>query len=79
MGLVEQGVILANGPIKQIDDPQLRGLSLYQVGPDEARRLALEDPAVKAGWFGVKVDQWMIPVNPRTIADRTDVEHEVPI
>lgn len=77
-GLVDQGVILANGPAQQIDDPLLRGISLYQVGPDEARRLASEDPAVKAGWFELKVDQWMIPVNPRTIADRTDVEHDVP-
>ena len=78
-GLVDQGVILANGPAKRIDDPLLRGISLYQVGEEEARRLANEDPAVKAGWFEVKVDQWMIPVNPRMIADRTDLEHDVPI
>lgn len=77
--LVKEGVIIANGPAKRIDDPLLRGISLYQVGPDEARALACEDPAVKAGWFEVKVDQWMIPVNPRTIADRADVEHDVPL
>lgn len=76
--LVQKGIILANGPVKRIDDPRSRGMSLYLVPPDEARAFAHEDPAVKAGWFDVWVDEWMIPVRPKTIADRTDVEIEVP-
>ena len=77
-GLVDQGKILANGPAKRIDDPRLRGISLYLVGADEARELAHRDPAVQAGYFEVVVDQWMIPVDPKLIADRTDFEMEVP-
>lgn len=76
--LVKQGKILANGPAKRIDDPMLRGISLYLVGAEEARELALQDPAVKAGCFEIMVDQWMIPVDPKMIADRTDFEMEVP-
>ncbi len=75
--LVDKGIILANGPVKRKDDPKIRGMSLYLVGPDEARELANNDPAVKAGWFDVIVDQWMIPVRPKTIADKTDIEIEM--
>lgn len=77
-GLVEQGTILANGPVKRIDTEEVRGMSLYLVGPDEARELAEADPAVKAGWFRIVVDEWLIPVRPRQIADRSDLELDVP-
>ena len=77
-GLVEQGLILANGPVRRRDDQGIRGMSLYTVGPDEARALAAEDPGVKAGWFDLVIDQWMIPVRPITIADRTDIEIDIP-
>jgi len=77
-GLAEAGVILANGPIRRKDDTGWRGMSLYLVDPDEARDLAHADPAVKAGWFKVVIDEWMIPVRPRMIADREDLEIEVP-
>lgn len=78
-GLVEDRTILVNGPVKRIDDPKLRGMSVYMVGPDEARELANEDPAVRAGWFEVVVDEWMFPAFPRTIGDRHDLEIEVPV
>ncbi len=77
-GLVDKGTILANGPVKRIDDTRARGMGLYLVGPDEARRIANEDPAVKAGWFEVMVDEWLIPNNPKMIADRKDLEIDVP-
>ncbi|MBX7133173.1 MAG: YciI family protein [Fimbriimonadaceae bacterium] len=76
--LVEQGLILANGPVRRRDDQTLRGMSLYTVGPEEARALALQDPGVKAGWFDLIIDQWMIPVRPKTIADRTDLVIDLP-
>lgn len=77
-GLVEAGTILANGPVRRIDDGRLRGMSLYTVGPDEARQLANDDPAVKAGWFEIVVDEWMFPAVPRVIGDRVDLEIDVP-
>lgn len=76
--LVEAGTILANGPVRRIDDPGVRGMSLYTVGPDDARRIANADPAVRAGWFVVMVDEWMFPAVPRTIGDRVDLEVDVP-
>lgn len=77
-GLHAQGIILANGPFKRIDDTEIRGLGLWTVGPDEARRLIAEDPAVEAGWFVAKVDEWIFPAVPRTIGDRHDLEVDVP-
>ncbi len=77
-GLVEAGTILVNGPVRRIDDARLRGMSLYTLGPDEARRLANDDPAVRAGWFAIVVDEWMFPSVPRTIGDRVDLEVDVP-
>lgn len=77
-GLVETGEVLVNGPLRQIDEPRLRGLTLYTVEPDEARRLALADPAVKAGWFEILLDEWMFPAVPRVIGDRVDFELDLP-
>jgi len=77
-GLAEAGIILANGPIRRKDDTKWRGMGIYLVGPEEAREHAHRDPAVQAGWFDVVVDEWTIPVRPRTIADREDLEIEVP-
>lgn len=77
-GLVERGVILVNGPVRRKDDERIRGMSLYLVGADEARDFAMHDPAVEKGWFDIVVDEWLIPVNPRMIADRSDLEIDVP-
>ena len=41
-------------------DPTMRGMSVYTVGPDEARRLAEQDPAVRAGRFRVDVARWAV-------------------
>jgi uncharacterized protein YciI len=76
--LVADGTILVNGPIEQLDDPSFRGMSLYTVTPEEARALASEDPAVRAGWFIPVVDGWMFPAVPRMIGDRTDLEIDIP-
>lgn len=76
--LIEKGIILANGPVRRADDAQLRGMSLYLTGIDEARAYANADPAVQAGWFDIVADEWLIPVRPRIIADRTDLEIDVP-
>jgi uncharacterized protein len=56
--LHEAGHLLAAGPLS---DDGFRGLSLLRVGPDEARRLTEQDPAVRAGRFALKVMPWMVP------------------
>lgn len=43
------GVMGAAGPFRDHDDEALRGLCIYRVPINEARRHAAEDPAVQAG------------------------------
>jgi len=58
--LGRRGIIAANGPLLDQSDPTMRGMSVYTVGPDEARRLAEQDPAVRAGRFRVDVARWAV-------------------
>lgn len=56
-GLIEDGVILINGPLRGNDT--IRGISIYKsddVG--EVVRIASEDPAVKAGRLIVEAYPW---------------------
>jgi uncharacterized protein len=73
--LHEAGHLVAAGPL---DDAEYRGLSLFNVDPDEARELSERDPAVRAGRLAIKVIPWMLPAGamafsrarfPRTIAE----------
>jgi uncharacterized protein YciI len=72
--LRDQGVVLLNGPVRRVDDPRFRGMTIYAVSVDEARRLALEDPAVRAGWFEPHVDGWLLPAVPVTLGTTVDLE-----
>jgi uncharacterized protein len=56
--LHEAGHLVAAGPLS---DDEYRGLSIFNVGPDEARELSERDPAVRAGRLAVKVIPWMLP------------------
>ncbi len=57
--MAEAGKILVAGPFDNQPDPSLRGMCLYKVGSlDEARQLAEQDPAVKAGRLKVEVMTW---------------------
>jgi len=56
--LHEAGYLLAAGPLQ---DPELRGLSILNVGVEEARALKESDPAVKAGVYSIKVMPWIVP------------------
>lgn len=58
--LVERGLVAANGPLLDASDPTMRGLSVYTVGVEEARRLAEDDPAVRAGRLRVDVARWAV-------------------
>ncbi|MDI3286858.1 YciI family protein [Polyangium sp. 15x6] len=58
--MAEEGAIVAAGPFDDQSDDSLRGLALYRVGSvEEARALAEQDPAVKAGRLRVEVMTWM--------------------
>ena len=72
-GLAEQGKVALNGPIRALDTSAWRGLTVYLVGPDEARALAEADPAVRAGWLDVVVDRWWIPAIEVTLGNRVDL------
>jgi uncharacterized protein len=74
--LHEAGHLLAAGPL--VGDDTFRGLSIFKVGPEEARKLKEQDPAVRAGRFSVKVLPWLVPGGaisfsstrfPRSVAD----------
>ncbi|UQA63500.1 YciI family protein [Polyangium aurulentum] len=58
--MAEEGAIVAAGPFDEQMDDSFRGMCLYRVGSvDEARALAEQDPAVKAGRLRVEVMTWM--------------------
>jgi uncharacterized protein len=56
--LHEAGHLVAAGPL---DDAEYRGLSIFNVDPEEARELSERDPAVRAGRLAIKVVPWMLP------------------
>lgn len=61
MHLAETGKLVVAGPLGDQPDPRLRGLELFDVGStEEAKRLAEEDPAVKAGRLEVVVMTWYV-------------------
>jgi uncharacterized protein YciI len=59
--LHESGRLLAAGPLPGEPGRRFRGAEHLRHGPDEARALAEEDPAVQAGWFELVVLPWMVP------------------
>lgn len=60
-GLVEQGLLLAAGPLVDPDDDRLRGFCVLGVEPQAARHLFHDDPAVRAGQLEARVATWMVP------------------
>jgi uncharacterized protein YciI len=58
--LGEQGKILVAGPFGDQEDATARGLCLYATPVEEARALASDDPAVKAGRLRVEVMSWWV-------------------
>ncbi|HLM48718.1 MAG TPA: YciI family protein [Myxococcaceae bacterium] len=57
--MAESGKMVAAGPFDEQQDPSYRGLCLYRTDTlEEARKLAEEDPAVKAGRLKVEVMAW---------------------
>lgn len=58
--LGRRGFIVVNGPLLDKSDETIRGMSIWSVEPEEARRLAEQDPAVRAGRFRVDVARWAV-------------------
>lgn len=59
--LHESGRLLVAGPLPGEPRRRFRGLNIFGTGPDEARSLAEQDPAVRAGQFELEVLPWMVP------------------
>jgi uncharacterized protein YciI len=58
--LKRDGVLVANGPMREQSDPTLRGLSIFACGLDEAARLSDGDPSVQAGRLAYDIFQWWV-------------------
>jgi|SRR5271170_5188114 len=58
--LHQAGHLLAAGPLLDRSS-QFRGLSILNVGVEEARALKESDPAVRAGKYAVVTLPWMVP------------------
>jgi len=64
--LHEGGKLLAAGPLPGSPGRGFRGLNLFGTGLDEARALAEQDPAVRAGQFELEVLPWVVPAGAMT-------------
>jgi uncharacterized protein YciI len=59
--LHDMGILLMAGPTIGPADREIRGLSLYRGLIEEVKRLADEDPAVKAGKYTHQFIPWIVP------------------
>jgi uncharacterized protein YciI len=59
--LHDAGHLLAAGPLPGETGRRFRGLCIFKEGPEEARALQEQDPAVRAGVFVFEVLPWMVP------------------
>ena len=58
--MARAGKLVVAGPFDDQTDPRLRGLCVYRTSLEEARRLASDDPAVKAGRLEVEALSWWV-------------------
>jgi uncharacterized protein len=59
--LHQAGHLLAAGPLLGEPGRLYRGLSILAVGPERARVLKEQDPAVRAGLYRVECLPWLVP------------------
>jgi len=57
---MDEGVLLANGPLRDQTEPRFRGISIYALPLDEALAIANRDPMVRAGWFAIEGARWTL-------------------
>jgi uncharacterized protein len=55
----DRGVMVSSGPLTDQDDETWRGICVFDVSPDEARRIAAEDPWVQVGRMEPVVFTWL--------------------
>jgi uncharacterized protein len=60
--LREQGIVAVAGPFDDQPDERWRGISIYRVPLDEARRYIEADPSVRRGRLTYDVWTWLVPV-----------------
>lgn len=56
-----EGYSLFAGPFREQPDPLLRGMTVYRTSLEETRRLANDDPKVKAGALELEIFTWLVP------------------
>lgn len=59
--LRDEGTLVTNGPFLDQRDETLRGFCIYSCSLEEARRLAEQDPSVRAGRLTVESFTWLVP------------------
>jgi uncharacterized protein len=59
--LHESGQLLAAGPLPGEPRRLFRGMNIFGTGPEEARALAEQDPAVREGQFELEILPWLVP------------------
>ncbi len=57
--MAQSGKLVAAGPM--MDNGDLRGIFLFKASMDDAKALAAEDPAIKAGRLQMDIFTWMAP------------------
>jgi uncharacterized protein YciI len=57
---MDEGTLLANGPLRDQTEPRFRGVSIYALPLDEALAIANQDPMVRAGWFAIEGARWTL-------------------
>jgi uncharacterized protein YciI len=57
----ERGALLVAGPFRDQTDETKRGICIYRTSLEETRRLAEQDPSVRAGRMAVEVVTWLTP------------------
>jgi uncharacterized protein len=57
----EAGTLLASGPFDERPDESWRGLCIYTVGLEEAKRIAATDPLVQASRLYAQPLRWLVP------------------
>jgi hypothetical protein len=61
LGMRDAGHALFAGPFLEQPDPALRGMTVYRTSLEETRRLAHEDPLVRAGRLELDIFTWLVP------------------
>ncbi|HEX6127879.1 MAG TPA: YciI family protein [Candidatus Limnocylindria bacterium] len=74
--LKRDGVLVANGPLREQSDPTLRGLSIFACDLADARRLSDGDPSVQAGRLAYDVFEWWVAAGTLAFPDADRVVGE---